>query len=301
MALIASKSNVFTDPHSRLELKTCVIYLWIPVLIVWSLNIVFLLLYHRLTQWKSDRSLPKDIIEEPPAVEGEPSESISVVAGHSPRLTASHQRRQTIDTSMPMVPLPSPSPLMIDRSVSVASFAKWPKSADDNVDTLQSSNSRLFQIILIGLLISVIGLLFASNDKVNFDIGTLFGPLRVKNLSATSLCDHLGLVPVGAAIVLLAIDTLINHQTPILILSRIDWNVLLLFFGLFVWLDGLNSTGIPHRIWFALSPKTIPYALASSLLGSFSTYIRSRSPVSSPCCLSSSSFSLAAMSSRTFP
>ena len=60
---------------------------------------------------------------------------------------------------------------------------------------------------------------------------------------------NLVLVPVGAAIILIVVDTFINHQAPILILTRIDWNVLLLFFGLFVWLDGLNSTGIPHRIW----------------------------------------------------
>ena len=37
----------------------------------------------------------------------------------------------------------------------------------------------------------------------------------------------------GAAILLLLADTLINHQPPILILARIDWNVLVLFFGLF--------------------------------------------------------------------
>jgi Na+/H+ antiporter NhaD/arsenite permease-like protein len=67
----------------------------------------------------------------------------------------------------------------------------------------------------------------------------------------------LGLVPVGAAIILLVADTLINHRPPILILTRIDWNVLLLFFGLFVWLDGLNSTGIPHRIWFVFISKLI--------------------------------------------
>jgi len=63
---------------------------------------------------------------------------------------------------------------------------------------------------------------------------------------------NLGLVPVGAAIILLVADTLINHQPPIIILTRIDWNILLLFFGLFVWLDGLNSTNIPHRVWYNL-------------------------------------------------
>ena len=138
------------------------------------MNIISLLLYHRLTQCKSERSLPKNITDEPPAGEREPLDSIPLVVGQSPRLTTREQRRQTIDTSMPMVPLSSDSPLMIDRSVSIASFAKWPKLTDDNADTLESSHSRLFQVILIGILIGVIGLLFASNDKVNFDIGTFF-------------------------------------------------------------------------------------------------------------------------------
>ncbi|CAF4240949.1 unnamed protein product [Adineta steineri] len=47
---------------------------------------------------------------------------------------------------------------------------------------------------------------------------------------------------------------------------RIDWNVLLLFFGLFVWLDGLNSTGIPHKIWVALKLNSASLTDIKSLL-----------------------------------
>ncbi|CAF5123879.1 unnamed protein product, partial [Rotaria magnacalcarata] len=48
MALIASKSNAFVNQHSRLELKTCVIYLWFPIFVVWLVNFAFLLLHHQL-------------------------------------------------------------------------------------------------------------------------------------------------------------------------------------------------------------------------------------------------------------
>lgn len=135
MALIASKSNVFTDRHSRLELKTCVIYLWIPTFVVWLLNICFLLIYYYIC-----RRISADKVTQEVSID------------HS---------------SMIMTPLSirsCSSPVMINRSVSVASLSDT---------TFQSSSSRLFKVLLCLLLILVIALMFASNEKTTFNIGML--------------------------------------------------------------------------------------------------------------------------------
>ncbi|CAF4204289.1 unnamed protein product [Rotaria magnacalcarata] len=73
------------------------------------------------------------------------------------------------------------------------------------------------------------------------------------------------LIPVGAAIVLFLADAFVNHRSPTEILQRIDWNILILFFGIFIWLDGLNSTGIPSRIWAALNLDTASFQHIPSL------------------------------------
>lgn len=218
MALMASKSNAFVDQHSRLELKTCVKYLWLPTLIVWSLNLISLLLYYHFNRCRISSK------DEPPsndiAIVEQVHQTNSIDRSTPVLLRYTRHWKSKPNESISLEIVPS----IIDRSVSVASFA----SMGESMISFRPSDSRLFKIILFILLITVIILLFISNEKIYFDIG---------------------LIPVGAAIILLVVDTLINHQAPILILTRIDWNVLLLFFGLFVWLDGLNSTGIPHRIW----------------------------------------------------
>ncbi|CAF3627036.1 unnamed protein product [Rotaria sp. Silwood1] len=238
MALIASKSNAFVDSHSRLELKTCVEYLWIPTFIVWLFNLIFLIIHYHLSQCRSNQTSSEGIPEDTCVVEQsikqeQPSIFISTSAKELPQFTERFRLRQLggIREQRPSILL-GKSPLMIDRSVSIPSIFSLDQQISENENSFQPSQSRLFKVILFILLVTVIALLFASNDKVYFDIG---------------------LVPVGAAIILLIADTLINHRPPILILTRIDWNVLLLFFGLFVWLNGLNSTGIPHRIWVALN------------------------------------------------
>ncbi|CAF0849236.1 unnamed protein product [Rotaria sordida] len=251
MALIASKSNAFVDRHSRFELKTCVEYLWIPAFIVWLFNLIFLLIHYHLNQCQSNQTSCEDEPEETSVVEQsvkqeQPSIFTTTSTIELPRFTERFRLRRLEGTceQRPSI-LFKKSPLMVDRSVSVASFPSLDEEISENDNTFQPSQSRFFKVILSILLITVIALLFASNDKVNFDIG---------------------LVPTGAAIILLVADTLINHRPPILMLTRIDWNVLLLFFGLFVWLNGLNSTGIPHRIWVALNRDSASLTNIKSLL-----------------------------------
>ncbi|CAF3789759.1 unnamed protein product, partial [Adineta steineri] len=256
MALIASKSNVFVDTNSRFELKTCVEYLWIPTFIVWLLNLIFLFTYHHLIQCRrKNRALPEDtssninVVDQEQVEEEEEQQSSVAVTTESkklPRFTERFRLKRLGNNSEQISSrLSTTSPVTIDRSVSIPSFSNFDLISNADEKEFQPSGSRLFKSILFILLITVIALLFASNDKVYFDIG---------------------LIPIAAAIILFVADTLINHRPPTIILMRIDWNVLLLFFGLFVWLDGLNSTGIPHKIWVALKLNSASLTDIKSLL-----------------------------------
>lgn len=170
MALIASKSNAFVDPNSRLQLKTCVEYLWLPTFIVWLLNLFCLLLHYRINRYRAIRTLPKDIVvvEQSHEEEQQPpppsSLFVTMTTAKLPRFTERFRLRQLGETS-------KQAPLMIDRSISVPTLLSLNQSIDESEASFQPSQSRSFKIILFTLLIIVIALLFASNDKVNFDIG----------------------------------------------------------------------------------------------------------------------------------
>jgi Na+/H+ antiporter NhaD/arsenite permease-like protein len=53
---------------------------------------------------------------------------------------------------------------------------------------------------------------------------------------------NLGLVPLGAAILTMVVDTLLSKTYAHDVLQNIDWTVILLFIGLFVWLEGFQNT-----------------------------------------------------------
>ena len=66
---------------------------------------------------------------------------------------------------------------------------------------------------------------------------------------------NLGLVPVGAGILTMLVDTILNRKYPYDAITKIDWAVILLFMGLFVWLGGFENTCIPSLIF----DKILPY------------------------------------------
>ena len=53
---------------------------------------------------------------------------------------------------------------------------------------------------------------------------------------------NLGLVPLGAAILTMVVDTALSKTYAHDVLQNIDWTVILLFMGLFVWLEGFQNT-----------------------------------------------------------
>ena len=164
MALMASKSNAFVDQHSRLELKTCVKYLWLPTAVVWLLNVFCLLLYYHFNRCRTIQTPPKD-----------PSNDIAIVEQTHPdrhrstpvllRYTKHSKSKQNEPTSSGVIPS------VLDRSVFVASLASLAPSMGESIVSFRPSESRIFKSILFILLITVITLLFVSNEKIYFDIG----------------------------------------------------------------------------------------------------------------------------------
>ena len=57
---------------------------------------------------------------------------------------------------------------------------------------------------------------------------------------------NLGLVPVGAAILTMLMDTILNKKYAYDAILKIDWTVILMFMGLFVWLGGFQNTCFPE-------------------------------------------------------
>ena len=56
---------------------------------------------------------------------------------------------------------------------------------------------------------------------------------------------NLGLVPVGAAVMTMLVDTIINKKYALDAMMKVDWTMILLFMGLFVWLAGFQNTLFP--------------------------------------------------------
>ena len=57
----------------------------------------------------------------------------------------------------------------------------------------------------------------------------------------------LGLLPVGIAVFTMLVDTLINRRFSRDVMIKIDWPIILMFFGLFVWLAGFENTALPKQ------------------------------------------------------
>ena len=58
---------------------------------------------------------------------------------------------------------------------------------------------------------------------------------------------NLGLVPIGAAVFTMLADTILNCKHSRKVMVEIDWPVILMFFGLFVWLAGFANTNLPSQ------------------------------------------------------
>ena len=60
---------------------------------------------------------------------------------------------------------------------------------------------------------------------------------------------NLGLVPMGAAILTMLADTILTGTNAYDAMTKVDWTVIFLFGGLFVWLQGVENTGFTRVIF----------------------------------------------------
>ena len=58
---------------------------------------------------------------------------------------------------------------------------------------------------------------------------------------------NLGLLPFGAAVFTMLADTILNCKHARKVMIEIDWPVILMFYGLFVWLAGFTNTYLPSK------------------------------------------------------
>lgn len=76
----------------------------------------------------------------------------------------------------------------------------------------------------------------------------------------------LGLVPLGAGIFTMLVDTIINKTYAHDAMLKIDWTVILMFMGLFVWLGGFQNTCYPTMAFDQLAPYMNLYKFEGVLL-----------------------------------
>ncbi len=77
--------------------------------------------------------------------------------------------------------------------------------------------------------------------------------LAIPDSSKTNNVDfNLGLVPLGCAILTMLVDTTLNQKHAYDAMTKIDWPVILMFLGLFVWLQGFQNTNFPADTFKAI-------------------------------------------------
>ena len=75
----------------------------------------------------------------------------------------------------------------------------------------------------------------------------------------------------AVAVVLLAMDSLINKRNALIVMKRMDWSILVMFFGYLIWIRGFCNTHILHWLWrqFGLAGKQIDSLQRIAIFGVF--------------------------------
>ena len=75
----------------------------------------------------------------------------------------------------------------------------------------------------------------------------------------------LGLIPVAAAVLTMLVDSIVNRKPANDAITKVDWPVILMFMGIFVWIKGLKSTCLPDKL-FDYSKKHMKLKKVSGVL-----------------------------------
>ena len=92
------------------------------------------------------------------------------------------------------------------------------------------------------------------------------GLLAVPPPPTVSVEFNLGLVPLCAGILTMLVDTILNKTYAYDAMLKIDWTVILMFMGLFVWLGGFQMTCYPTLSFRKLKPYMNLYKVEGVLL-----------------------------------
>ncbi len=65
---------------------------------------------------------------------------------------------------------------------------------------------------------------------------------------------NLGLIPLAAGILTMLVDTILNRRYAYDAMLKIDWTVILMFMGLFIWLGGFTNTCFPELAFNKMAP-----------------------------------------------
>ena len=121
---------------------------------------------------------------------------------------------------------------IMEITVSVAvSKSKQPEELKEPKPINKCKKIFFSSAVVFFLLLTVTLLCVPPNENINFD---------------------LGLVPVGCAGVLMVLDGVVNKESGSRLVRHIDWSVILLFCGLFVWLEGFKKTNLPKAVFLEL-------------------------------------------------
>ena len=82
---------------------------------------------------------------------------------------------------------------------------------------------------------------------------------------------NLGCIPMASAILTMLVDTIINRTYAYDAMLKIDWTVILMFMGLFIWLGGFQNTCFPYMVFNELRPYMNLYKFEGVLL--FSVFV----------------------------
>ena len=76
---------------------------------------------------------------------------------------------------------------------------------------------------------------------------------------------NLGLIPVAAAVLTMLVDSIVNRKPANDAITKVDWPVILMFMGIFVWVQGLKNTCFPDKL-FDYSKKYMKLYKVSGVL-----------------------------------
>ncbi|KAK6172089.1 hypothetical protein SNE40_018045 [Patella caerulea] len=243
MALIASRTDNEKYRESTLTLVRSIIYLGVPAIIGFGINYGFLILHYKvrlrlkIRKYGSSGNYSRS---KPGMIKGEDEVNGGGDLGTTERSIIFSENgngksgRVNNDDDMDKDNALETN-YKADSALVINTIDKTTKSDNNQIIIEQDpgysfnqSHSRGFKIFLCVLLVVVIILMFIKVGDFSFDIG---------------------LVPMLGATIALVVDAAFNKRNASVIMGRVDWGVIMMFFGIFVWLHGINTTRIPRWIW----------------------------------------------------